>query len=249
MAKPSTKLGRPRKISREDIAQAALEIGLGEATIRKVAAALGVSVMGIYHYVSNAAELQDLAMSVELRMLLPVSEEHDTFEATLFNAAQRYYDVLVAHPQMVLKLVGGHIKPSGTALYLESLLESGVRHKLSPWEAYYAARSVLSCAAGAAAMNVHRTSVDDSRFFDLVADGVTQLGRDRVPHLAELLAAKPLPHPEPLDAVRILLLGLREALGDRMVQPLAPSSDNLELAKSNKRGIVQREPPSTRGRR
>ena len=44
MTTPSRRRGRPPKITREDIARAALALGLEQASIRSVAAELGVSV-------------------------------------------------------------------------------------------------------------------------------------------------------------------------------------------------------------
>ena len=208
--------GRPRKISRDDIARAALDIGLREATIRKVAAALGVSVMGIYHHVRNAEELQDLAMAMELKTLLGTVEQHETFEATLFDAAKRYYEILIAHPQMLTRLVGGQINPQGTALYLESVLTSGRRHGLTELEAFHAARSVLCAAAGAAAMNAHLHKSDSPNFLEVVAEGVGQLTSGRVPHVDALLAAGDLVQPDPMEPVRMTLLGLRTTFGERM---------------------------------
>ena len=69
------KLGRPPKVTREQIAEAALEIGLERATVRTVAEHLGMSVPGLYHHVGTREELVAMAAAHSLEALrLP---EHD----------------------------------------------------------------------------------------------------------------------------------------------------------------------------
>ena len=54
-------MGRPARISREAIAEAANEIGLSDLTLRAVADRLGVSIASLYHHVDGKDDLLRLA--------------------------------------------------------------------------------------------------------------------------------------------------------------------------------------------
>lgn len=54
---PARRRGRPAKLSREAIARAALRLGFGEASLVRVAAALGVSHAALYTHVTDRDDL------------------------------------------------------------------------------------------------------------------------------------------------------------------------------------------------
>lgn len=60
-ASPARRVGRPARVDREQIAQAAADIGLSELTMRAVADRLGVSVTSLYYHVRDREELRNLA--------------------------------------------------------------------------------------------------------------------------------------------------------------------------------------------
>ena len=55
------RVGRPPRISRQMIAEAAHQVGLDGLTLRAVADRLGVSIAALYHHVSGKDELMRLA--------------------------------------------------------------------------------------------------------------------------------------------------------------------------------------------
>src|SRR5579864_7418731 len=64
---PAPRRGRPPRIDRAAIAQAASEIPLSDLSLRSVADRLGVSVPGLYHYVQGRDELFALAAEQSVR--------------------------------------------------------------------------------------------------------------------------------------------------------------------------------------
>jgi AcrR family transcriptional regulator len=52
--------GRPQRIDLDAITEAVLELGTENATMRRVATRLGVSLPGLYHHVKNQDELMRL---------------------------------------------------------------------------------------------------------------------------------------------------------------------------------------------
>ena len=55
------RVGRPPQISRQAIAEAAQQVGLGNLTLKAVADHLGVSVAGLYHHIRGKEDLLRLA--------------------------------------------------------------------------------------------------------------------------------------------------------------------------------------------
>src|SRR3954454_12890200 len=59
-------VGRPARIDRDAIARAVLEIGFDDATMKRVAEHLGVSVPGLYYYVRGRDDLLRVAAEYSL---------------------------------------------------------------------------------------------------------------------------------------------------------------------------------------
>ena len=56
------RVGRPARINRQLIAEAAGEIGLADLTLKAVADRLGVSVTGLYHHIADKDDLMRLSL-------------------------------------------------------------------------------------------------------------------------------------------------------------------------------------------
>jgi TetR/AcrR family tetracycline transcriptional repressor len=96
---------RPQPLTREELVDAALEIvdskGLAALTMRRLAAALGVEAMSLYHYVPSKEVLLDWTverMRSEMRIAEPLPDDWaDALEAIFVE----YRQVLTAHPNML----------------------------------------------------------------------------------------------------------------------------------------------------
>lgn len=75
--------------------------GLAALTMRRLGAALGVDPMAVYHHIPNKRELLSLVTArVVGEMSLPGGE--DPWEARVRGWARAYWDVVVAHRDLVL---------------------------------------------------------------------------------------------------------------------------------------------------
>jgi AcrR family transcriptional regulator len=107
------KLGRPRAgeepLSREQILVTALRLiddeGSGAMSMRRLAAALGVDPMAIYHHLPNKqavlAGVTELVFS-ELQLSVQAA---GPWQEQVYAFARAYCDLVLAHPNLVLELI------------------------------------------------------------------------------------------------------------------------------------------------
>ncbi len=119
---------RERPLTREEILDAALGIvdaeGLDALSMRRLAAAVGVEAMSLYHHVPNKDVLLDWTVDrMRSEMRLPDTEPADWTDA-LEAVFVEYRRVLGAHPNM-LPLAARRTGNAGTS-GLQYLLDQGV---------------------------------------------------------------------------------------------------------------------------
>ncbi len=103
-----SKRGRPANITVEKIVACALDIGLGDVSMHKVAKALGVSATALYRHVENKEALIALCTDlVSQRVELP---QTSNWEAYLYALARAYRTAALSLPGSVefLRYVGFH---------------------------------------------------------------------------------------------------------------------------------------------
>ena len=104
-----SKVGRPARVDRSMIAEAAAEIGLEDVTVKKVADRLGMSVTGLYYYVHGREELVRLAAERSAaNMRIPV-DTGQHWSAWLLEWARYSYDEFVAQPALLGEFVVGSL--------------------------------------------------------------------------------------------------------------------------------------------
>jgi AcrR family transcriptional regulator len=120
--------GRPRaaerRLSRKRILEAALRIvdrdGIEALTMRRLASALGVNPMSIYHHLpGKAAVLSGLVGEVFAQMHLTAPADGASWQDWVKEAAHAYRRVLRAHPNLALQIV------SDTAAVSDALTVAG----------------------------------------------------------------------------------------------------------------------------
>jgi AcrR family transcriptional regulator len=102
-------VGRPPRIDREAIADAVLEIGLGNASMKAVAEHLGVSVPGLYHHVRNRNEL--LLLAAERSMATMALPEHrgEHWAVWLRQWGRYSRSAMVEEPQVFEQFLAGAV--------------------------------------------------------------------------------------------------------------------------------------------
>lgn len=148
------KVGRPARLTRELVAEAAHEVGFENLTMRTVADHLGVSVPGLYHYVRNKEDLLRLAAEVSSgRMQLP--EDHGQHWAVwLYECAVHNRRAFVAEPGLLKQFVDGAIGADKNSDSMDTVLGTLVRQGFTIHEARLAYGLISEFAIGAAVSTI-----------------------------------------------------------------------------------------------
>src|SRR5687768_9044404 len=95
------RLGRPPRISRAMIAEAAHELGLDGLTLRAVAEHLGVSIAALYHHVSSKDDLMRLAAEYSVARVPRPEDRGQHWALWLAEWADYNLDAFLARPGLL----------------------------------------------------------------------------------------------------------------------------------------------------
>jgi AcrR family transcriptional regulator len=175
------RIGRPPRIDREAIAQAVIDLGFEDVTVKRVAAHLDVSVPGLYHYVNGKDDLIRLAAEHRLAThTLPTSNGQD-WATWLREWGWHIYRSMSDRPELIELYLSDGLDPDRTtstvAIALEHLVDAGfdVDVAYDMWE------TVSTTALGAAMHTVHWNAVAANGEPWRVRLQHALLGRDSVP--------------------------------------------------------------------
>jgi AcrR family transcriptional regulator len=176
--------GRPPRIDRAAIAQAASEIPLSDLSLRSVADRLGVSVPGLYHYVQGRDELLALAAEQSVRRLpLPVDRDQH-WAVWLLEWARYTRNAFVSDPGLLKQYIDGRIGVEVMASNVDAALALCVRQGFSATEAFHAYELVSECALGAAVAQIREDNARaEGRPFDRELRRIIARGDRPLPHL------------------------------------------------------------------
>ena len=161
-AHTASRRGRPPIIDRDAIAQAVLEIGTANATMRSVAERLGVSVPGLYHHVRNKDELLRLAAQHALVSAPPPRYEGQHWTHWLRTYAAYIRTALSAEPALLEKFLSGGFAGDGQMEYIGDALEALRAQGLEPDHAIAAWAAVTALAMGSVP-EAHRERIQAER--------------------------------------------------------------------------------------
>lgn len=211
--------GRPRQISREQIVSAAVELGTEDLRMSDVAKALDVGAAALYNHVRDRDELLAL---VAARIM--DETPYDDFEpgpdatwqdwVTAFATAVRA--AVLAHPQL-LQYVRLTSPPTSLRLdRVEHLAGAMDAAGFSTLEVQFCVQHVYTLALGEAWQQALAEEGEDPQFAEF-GRGVRE--RADLPHLHEMVAARPDPEAQFEFALDALLRGLAGRL-DQQPRPL-----------------------------
>lgn len=185
------RVGRPPRIDRDAIADAVLEIGLEQCSMKSVAAHLGVSVPGLYHHVANRKEL--LLLAAERSMAsLPLPEDRGQHWSEWLREWARYSrSSFVDDPEILTQFLSGALSVERMVDVIDSVIQVLTGQGFEPHEAMEAWDAVGRCALGAAVEAIRQHAGAEA-------------GRPLVPEVHRLLAERP---PEDLPGVRAVFAG------------------------------------------
>jgi AcrR family transcriptional regulator len=143
-------VGRPARINRQLIAEAANDIGLADLTLKAVADHLGVSITGLYHHIDDKDDLMRLAAEYSANRV-PLPEDHGQHWALwLFEWATYCREVFLAEPGLLGQYLEGAISAEAIADKVDAMLGLMVRQSFTVAEAQAAFDLVNSSALGSA---------------------------------------------------------------------------------------------------
>jgi AcrR family transcriptional regulator len=215
------KVGRPPRINRELIAEAAHDIGLADLTLKAVADHLGVSIAGLYHHIDGKDDLMRLAAEYSATRVELPEDRGQHWALWLLEWARYNRDAFMAEPGLLVQYLEGAISAEAIADNADTILGLLVRQGFSVREALSAYQLVSSCALGAA-VNAIREQAAAREGRPQLAEYhrvLAQRGPDELTHLrvlvAELATNPPAPPPEPFRSEIITVLaGIAVKRGD-----------------------------------
>ena len=143
-------LGRPNKISRALIVEAALEIGLDKVTMTSVAARLGVSTGALYRHVRNRSELQRLVAGAQIRDNLAPRDIGQHWAVLIHGYAAMLFDQFLENPELIFEYANGGFPPDNEVEMFENYLTAMDRRGFRGDDALNLMRDVRAIAIGAA---------------------------------------------------------------------------------------------------
>jgi AcrR family transcriptional regulator len=223
--KRHNRAGRPAKVTRTQIAEATLAIGMDRATVRAVAQALGMSTPGLYHHVRIREDLLDIAAAHALRLRPIPDPAGKTWEAWLSEHARQVFDVLVTQPAFITYMLSGPHYASARLEQLEQILQVLMGWGFSLEEAYETYLQVISAVIGAAGYVARENTLDAAghgRDVDVQA-ALSELGTDALPLVRRLYSGRAAEKQEIFETVmRTVLDGIAVRRGASAETPRKP---------------------------
>jgi AcrR family transcriptional regulator len=184
------RVGRPPRINRQMIAEAAHELGLDGLTLKAVADHLDVSIAALYHHVTSKDDLMRVAAEYAAsRVPLPV-DRGQHWAVWLYEWGAYNRDVFLARPGLLARYVEGAIPAETIAGNVDRILGALVAQGFSVYDANEAYELVTSCALGTAVAALREREAAEAgvpvgaRLQAVLDDD----GPDGLPHLRALLA-------------------------------------------------------------
>ena len=214
--------GRPPKLSRSVVVDAARELVLAEGydavTTRRLAAELGVSSFAVHSHMRSKDELFDEVVKglVDARHT-PVRNAR-SWQQALLRYAEVMWELLLEHPTVVEVLQRSVISSESVLIDLERIALLAERDDMSPAELADVYETVWAFVLGYAAAVHARVHLDEQALRQARADAIA----DDLPHAADL--ARALAGFERVEAFPRRLKVLIDALATQRNQDL-PCND------------------------
>jgi AcrR family transcriptional regulator len=140
--------GRPARVDADTIADAVIEIGFADITMRRVAEHLGVSLPGLYHHVKGKEDLLRLAAqrSVEQRAAPDYTGQH--WATWLREWAWYIRQSMGTHPEMLEQFTAGALDDQRQLFVVARVLDVLVDLGLTPKDALTVWAAVTNLALG-----------------------------------------------------------------------------------------------------
>ncbi len=148
--KTTRPVGRPRRIDVQAITKAALDIGLDQVTMKRVAERLGVAVASLYQHIRNRDELVRLAALRQALSRRRPENAGQHWAELATDYARSLVELLVSEPRLIVEVLNGRLGAEAEVDLLEPFLSALTAHGFSTGDAMRLYTSVSTVAMGAA---------------------------------------------------------------------------------------------------
>jgi AcrR family transcriptional regulator len=221
----SPRVGRPPRITRRDIAQAASEIGLADLTLKAVAEKLGVSVAGLYHHIDGKDDLLHLAAEYSASQAAPPENRGQHWAVWLIEWAIYTRNAFVSEPGLLPQYVDGAVSAEAIADNVEVILGVLVDQGFGVRDALEAYSLVSSMAVGSAINALHE-------------EGCTRRGRPRVAEYHRVLAQR---GPDELPNLRALVTEMARRPPPTFIDHVTKVLMTIAVDKGDNPSVVKRK--------
>lgn len=190
-SEPRPKVGRPPRINRQMIAEAAHELGLDGLTLRDVADHLDVSIAALYHHVSSKEDLMRLAAEYSAARVPRPEDRGQHWAVWLYEWAVYNREAFLARPGLLAQYLDGAISAQTIAGNVDLILGVLVRQGFSILEANAAYELVISYALGTAVSTIREREADKAGRAVLATEEQLAAYRESgaLPHVRRLVDA------------------------------------------------------------
>jgi AcrR family transcriptional regulator len=147
---PPRRVGRPARIDKDAIAEAVLEIGLDQSSMKAVAEHLGVSVPGLYHHVRNRKELLLLAAQRSMAQMQLPNHEGKHWSEWLREWGRYSRNAFIEEPEVLGQYLSGAVSWEQVVEVIDSVIQVLTPQGFTPASALAAWEAIGSCAIGSA---------------------------------------------------------------------------------------------------
>jgi AcrR family transcriptional regulator len=194
-------VGRPSRISRQMIAEAAADLGLDGLTLKAVADRLNVTIPALYHHVAGKDDLMRLVAEHSVSKVEQPQDVGQHWAVLLYEWAVYNRDAFVSEPGLLAQYIEGAISDVVIAANVDAILGGLVGQGFSIAEAHAAYELVISCAVGTAVaeLRVRQAGGPEASPTDVYPSIFALVGADELPYLRQLTAES---RPEREEAFR-----------------------------------------------
>jgi AcrR family transcriptional regulator len=223
-------VGRPSRISRQMIAEAASELGLDRLTLKAVADRLGVTIPALYHHVAGKEDLLRLVAEYSVSQVEQPQAVGQHWAVLLYEWAEYNRDAFVSESGLLAHYIEGAISPVVIAANVDGILGGLVQQGFLIGEANDAYELAVSCAVGTAVAELRAREVGapSASPGDAYRAALDLLEEDELPQLRALATQPARPRQEVFRAkITTVLMGIAVRRGE----PWEPIASLVQAAR------------------
>ena len=182
--KPGRGVGRPRIVTEREIHVAALDIGLQNLTMNRLAERLGMGTSTLYSHFKSREELIDKMQAIGVTASAPYDEKMHWSEV-LEQFTMRHFIGLAVDTSRIEELLRGNLGPRVQLPYTDYVIAELVKRGLEIDDAYDLYRASCLLALGAALGFAHAEAQSNrgESWYEVGKAHLDELGPGKLPHV------------------------------------------------------------------